>query len=63
MARSGSGLGLSIVYGIVKDVGGYVDVKSSSAGTMFEMYFPIVDNSPNKRRPHRQRRSSLKLSR
>jgi len=39
----GSGLGLSIVYGIVKKHGGYVEVKSElNVGTTFIVYLPIL---------------------
>lgn len=39
--RQGSGLGLSIVYGIVQQHGGHISVYSQpSAGTIFEIYFP-----------------------
>jgi CheY-like chemotaxis protein len=42
MGRSGSGLGLSVVYGIVKDHKGYYDVVSTvGEGTQFILYFPI----------------------
>jgi two-component system cell cycle sensor histidine kinase/response regulator CckA len=41
--RSGSGLGLSVVYGIVKDHKGHYDVFSKvSEGTEFVLYFPAV---------------------
>lgn len=42
MGRSGSGLGLSVVYGVVKDHHGYYDVFSEPGkGTEFILYFPI----------------------
>lgn len=42
MGRSGSGLGLSVVYGIVKDHKGYYDVTSTvGEGTQFILYFPV----------------------
>lgn len=37
----GTGLGLSVVYGVVKNHGGFVDVESKPmAGTSFRLYFP-----------------------
>jgi len=43
MGSSGSGLGLSIVYGIVKDHKGYYDVFSKlGKGTEFVLYFPVA---------------------
>jgi PAS domain S-box-containing protein len=47
MGRSGSGLGMAIVWGTVKDHGGYVDVKSEEGkGTTFEIYFPVSPEAP-----------------
>lgn len=44
LGRSGSGLGLSIVYGIVKDHNGYIDVASSvNGGTEFIIYLPLLE--------------------
>jgi CheY-like chemotaxis protein len=50
MGRSGSGLGLSIVYGIIKDHNGYIDVTSEvNKGSDFVVYLPIVKNKPESR--------------
>jgi len=41
----GTGLGLSLVYGIIRTHGGYVEVKSEiNIGTMFSIYLPIAVN-------------------
>jgi signal transduction histidine kinase len=41
MGRSGTGLGLAVVWGSVKDHDGYIDVKSNEkTGTRFDLYFP-----------------------
>ncbi len=42
MGRSGTGLGLAVVWNVVQDHQGYIDVKSSESGTTFELYFPIT---------------------
>ncbi|MFH1686840.1 MAG: response regulator, partial [bacterium] len=51
MGTSGSGLGLSVVYGIVKDHKGYYDIFSAPGqGAEFVLYFPVcgeeVESSP-----------------
>jgi PAS domain S-box-containing protein len=49
MGRSGTGLGLAVVWNTVQDHQGYIDVTSNSAGTAFELYFPITrDEIPGK---------------
>ena len=42
MGRSGTGLGLAVVWNVVQDHQGYIDVQSDSNGTTFELYFPIT---------------------
>lgn len=40
MGRSGTGLGLAVVWNTVQDHGGYINVNSSERGTTFELHFP-----------------------
>jgi PAS domain S-box-containing protein len=42
MGRSGTGLGLAVVWNVVQDHKGYIDVTSDENGTTFELYFPIT---------------------
>lgn len=42
MGRSGTGLGLAVVWNTVQDHQGYIDVKSSRQGTVFDLYFPAT---------------------
>lgn len=45
MGHSGSGLGLSVVYGVVKDHHGYYDVQSEvGVGTEFLLLFPVCQS-------------------
>ena len=42
MGRSGTGLGLAVVWNVMQNHQGYIDVKSDENGTTFELYFPIT---------------------
>ena len=45
MGRSGTGLGMAVVWGTVKDHNGYIDVQSTEGkGTTFTLYFPVTRN-------------------
>jgi two-component system, cell cycle sensor histidine kinase and response regulator CckA len=47
MGRSGTGLGLAVVWGTVKDLHGYIDVQSREGeGTTFVLYFPVTREEP-----------------
>ncbi|MDA8123756.1 MAG: response regulator [Deltaproteobacteria bacterium] len=42
MGKSGTGLGLAVVWGTVKDHKGYIDLKSKKGkGSTFNLYFPV----------------------
>ncbi len=48
----GTGLGLSVVYGIVKNHNGFVDLDSKpTAGTSFRLYFPVAPVAPHQPEP------------
>ncbi len=42
MGRSGTGLGLAVVWNVIQDHKGYLDVTSNKNGTTFELFFPIT---------------------
>ena len=43
MGRSGTGLGMAVIWGTVQDHNGYINVTSRiNEGTVFELYFPVT---------------------
>ena len=53
MGRSGTGLGMAVVWGTVKDHNGYIDIQSREGeGTTFALYFPITREELAKKKLH-----------
>jgi PAS domain S-box-containing protein len=43
LGRSGTGLGMAVVWGTLQDHKGYIDIRSAvGQGTVFELYFPMT---------------------
>jgi len=56
MGRSGTGLGMAVVWGTVKDHHGYIDVQSTEGkGTVFYIYLPACRQPSS----HKQSRPSI----
>jgi CheY-like chemotaxis protein len=52
MGRSGTGLGMAVVWSTVKDHGGFIDVHSKpEVGTVFTLYFPVTREKPETKNP------------
>ena len=51
MGRSGTGLGMAVIWGTVKDHNGYIDVQSTvGKGTRCDLYFPVTRREPAEKR-------------
>lgn len=67
MGRSGTGLGMAIVWGTVQDHGGYIDIRSTPGeGTMVDVFLPLTirdttQPAPEKRFSEYQGRGELIL--
>ena len=52
MGRSGTGLGMAVVWGTIKDHKGHIDVKSTEGeGTIFTLYFPVTRKEAARDKP------------
>ncbi len=52
MGRSGTGLGMAVVWGTVRDHNGYIDIQSTEGkGTTFTLYFPVTREKLTRERP------------
>jgi CheY-like chemotaxis protein len=52
MGRSGTGLGMAVVWGTIKDHHGFIDIQSREGeGTEFKIYFPITRKKVEKEKP------------
>jgi len=53
MGRSGTGLGMAVVYSTVKDLGGYIDIDSTPGqGSTFTVYYPLSrEEAPSRAEP------------
>jgi CheY-like chemotaxis protein len=53
MGRSGTGLGLAVVWNIVQDHKGYIDLISEKNQTSFNLYFPVTRQTVSDEKPYK----------
>jgi signal transduction histidine kinase/HAMP domain-containing protein len=59
MGRSGTGLGMSVVWGTIEDHQGYIDMESTAGeGTRFLLYFPVSEEVAGEVQPPVKRKIS-----
>jgi PAS domain S-box-containing protein len=51
LGRSGTGLGLTVVWNVIQDHEGYIDVATGSGGSRFDLYFPATAEPVRRRAP------------
>jgi len=44
LGRSGTGLGLTVIWNTIRDHKGYINLATSKKGTRFDLYFPLPSN-------------------
>jgi len=54
MGRSGTGLGLAVVWNTIKDHNAFIQVASNDEGTIFTLYFPPCHDTVSKQAPEPQ---------
>lgn len=55
LGRSGTGLGLTVIWNTLQDHQGHIDVVSSERGTRFTLYFPATQATPSAEKTSRPR--------
>lgn len=55
MGQSGTGLGMSVVWGTIQDHSGYINIVSEiGEGTTFELFFPVTRDSVAQKQPDKE---------
>ncbi|SHO51070.1 hybrid sensor histidine kinase/response regulator [Desulfopila aestuarii] len=51
LGRSGTGLGLTVIWNTIRDHHGYIDIHNTPGGCCFELYFPITQKTATQLTP------------